>query len=105
MKALIIGAAGFVGKYLIEHIHDTYDWEIHATKLPSETLGTNYTQVHDLDICLLYTSMAWINRTIYWKCVSPRVYTLRRYTCCSQRKGSALAEARLKISTAADLAE
>ena len=50
MKALIIGAAGFVGKYLIEHIHDTYDWEIHATKLPSETLCTNYSQVHDLDI-------------------------------------------------------
>ena len=50
MKALIIGAAGFVGKYLIEHIRENYEWEIHATKLESETLAIQDIQIHNLNI-------------------------------------------------------
>lgn len=50
MKALIIGAAGFVGSYLIQHLSDTYDWEIHATKLSSETFDASDICIHDLDI-------------------------------------------------------
>ena len=50
MKALIIGAAGFVGSYLIQHLSDTYDWESHATKLSSETFDASDIRIHDLDI-------------------------------------------------------
>ena len=50
MKALIIGAAGFVGSYLIHHLSETYDWEIHATKLPSEVLNISDVYIHDLNI-------------------------------------------------------
>ena len=50
MKALIIGAAGFVGSYLIEHLSTTYDWEIHATKLESEILASNTAVIHNLDL-------------------------------------------------------
>ena len=50
MTALIIGAAGFVGSYLIQHLSDTYDWEIHATKLSSETFDASDIRIHDLDI-------------------------------------------------------
>jgi len=50
MKALIIGAAGFVGSYLVHHLDDAYDWELHATKLPSEALELPNTHIHDLDI-------------------------------------------------------
>lgn len=37
-KALIVGAAGFVGRYLIEHLHAKGDYEIYATKLPNDIL-------------------------------------------------------------------
>lgn len=50
MKALIIGAAGFVGSYLIQHLALTYDWEIHATKLEHEVLSTSDAVIHNLDI-------------------------------------------------------
>lgn len=50
MKALIVGAAGFVGSYLIQHLTTTYDWEIHATKLPNENLSVSGIHVHDLNI-------------------------------------------------------
>ena len=50
MKALIIGAAGFVGSYLIKHLKSTYDWELHVTKLPNEALDADGVQIHDLDI-------------------------------------------------------
>lgn len=50
MKALIIGAAGFVGSYLIKHLKSTYDWELHVTKLPNEALDEEGVQIHDLDI-------------------------------------------------------
>lgn len=50
MKALIIGAAGFVGSYLIQHLTAAYDWEIHATKLPDENLSAADIYVYDLNI-------------------------------------------------------
>ena len=37
MKALIIGAAGFVGKYLIDHLVSA-GWDVSATRLPNETV-------------------------------------------------------------------
>jgi GDP-4-dehydro-6-deoxy-D-mannose reductase len=33
-KALVLGAAGFVGSYLIKHLHDDCGYEVYATKLP-----------------------------------------------------------------------
>lgn len=50
MKALIIGAAGFVGNYLIKHIQETYDWELAATKLENETLEYDNIQIYNLNI-------------------------------------------------------
>ena len=48
-KGLVIGAAGFVGSYLIDEMHscgmDTY-----ATKLSHERLEHEYAKVYDLDI-------------------------------------------------------
>jgi nucleoside-diphosphate-sugar epimerase len=37
MKALIIGAAGFVGKHLIAHLK-SLGWEVSATRLPQEEI-------------------------------------------------------------------
>ena len=48
MKALIIGAAGFVGGYLIKELASA-GWEVHATCLPSEKAEGECT-VHTLDI-------------------------------------------------------
>ena len=50
MKALIVGAAGFVGSYLIEHLSNAYDWEIHATKLEYESLVSEDAHIHNLNI-------------------------------------------------------
>ena len=50
MKALIIGAAGFVGSYLIQHLTTAYDWEIHATKLPNENMISSKIHIHNLNI-------------------------------------------------------
>lgn len=49
-KALIIGAAGFVGNYLIKELSNSGDFEVYATKLPHETLTTKLAKVYDLDI-------------------------------------------------------
>lgn len=48
MKALIIGAAGFVGGYLIRELNAA-GWEVHATCLPCESISGDCT-VHTLDI-------------------------------------------------------
>ncbi|MBR1822906.1 MAG: GDP-mannose 4,6-dehydratase [Ruminococcus sp.] len=48
MKALIIGAAGFVGGYLIEELSSA-GWEVHATCLENERIDGRCT-VHNLDI-------------------------------------------------------
>ena len=48
MKALIIGAGGFVGGYLIRELNN-YGYEVHATHLPSETIKDDCFH-HVLDI-------------------------------------------------------
>ncbi|MCI8622575.1 MAG: GDP-mannose 4,6-dehydratase [Provencibacterium sp.] len=50
MKALILGAGGFVAHYLLEHIRKDYGWETYATLLPSETLLTPTAGTYALDI-------------------------------------------------------
>ncbi len=49
MKALIIGAAGFVGGYLARHLQNDLGWETVLTKLPAENIDGEY-ETHDLDI-------------------------------------------------------
>ena len=49
-KALIIGAAGFVGSYLINHLKQQGVSEIFATKLPNEQLKNDNAYIYDLDI-------------------------------------------------------
>ena len=48
MKALIIGAAGFVGGYLIREL-SAAGWEVHATCLPNENISEDC-PAHTLDI-------------------------------------------------------
>lgn len=50
MKALIIGAAGFVGPYLAARLHERMGYTVTATKLPFEVLGLPGASVIDLDI-------------------------------------------------------
>ena len=61
MKALIIGAAGFVGNYLLQHIHETYDWDIAATKLDNEQINCNYADVYNLNIMDMDAILALLN--------------------------------------------
>ena len=49
-KALIIGAAGFVGKYLVSHLHDDKGMDVVVTKLPNESLVPMPAKVLDLNI-------------------------------------------------------
>ncbi|MDE7310485.1 MAG: GDP-mannose 4,6-dehydratase [Eubacterium sp.] len=49
-KALIIGAAGFVGSYLARELWENHHMEVHVSKLPQEKLRIEYAHVHDLDI-------------------------------------------------------
>lgn len=48
-KGLVIGAAGFVGSYLIEEMYSC-GMEVYATKLPHERLELAHALVYDLDI-------------------------------------------------------
>lgn len=48
-KGLVIGAAGFVGNYLINEMHAN-DMETYATKLPYEKFENPHAKVYDLDI-------------------------------------------------------
>lgn len=50
MKALIIGAAGFVGKYLLAHLSETYPWQLYATKLPQEDIQFDHATILNLNI-------------------------------------------------------
>lgn len=51
MKALIIGAGGFVGSYLIDELTGNKGWNVCATKLPTETVNTKSAcDIFDLDI-------------------------------------------------------
>lgn len=50
MKALIIGAAGFVGGYLTDHLQKECGWSVCVTKMPQETISTSGVEIFDLDI-------------------------------------------------------
>jgi GDP-4-dehydro-6-deoxy-D-mannose reductase len=49
-SALIIGGAGFVGKYLIDHIRKHCMWSLSVTKIPEETIDRENIAIYDLDI-------------------------------------------------------
>lgn len=49
-KALIIGAAGFVGSYLARHLKDDRKMEVHVTKLPAEELCGVGDKVYNLNV-------------------------------------------------------
>ena len=69
MKALIIGAGGFVGGYLIRELSSA-GWDVHASCLPTETIRENCT-VHHLDIMEKDSITALLNN------VMPDIITLR----------------------------
>jgi GDP-4-dehydro-6-deoxy-D-mannose reductase len=50
MKALIIGGAGFVGGYLMDHISRDYGWSIAVTKLENESILHENVSVFNLNI-------------------------------------------------------
>ena len=50
MRALIIGAAGFVGGYLADHLRNDCGWSVCVTKMPQETCQIEDVEVYDLDI-------------------------------------------------------
>jgi len=50
IKALIIGGAGFVGDYLINHLVDELKWDIYVTKMSREDLNNDKAKTYDLDI-------------------------------------------------------
>ncbi len=49
-KVLVIGAAGFVGPYLIRQIKGSCGWEVYATKMPGEEVPVEGISVYDLDL-------------------------------------------------------
>jgi len=49
-NALIIGAAGFVGNYLIDHIQNDCMWSIAVTKMAHEVIEKQGIKIYDLDI-------------------------------------------------------
>lgn len=49
-KAMIIGAAGFVGGYLIDHLKDDVNWEVYGTKLEIEKIERKDIEIYNLDI-------------------------------------------------------
>lgn len=50
MRTLIIGAAGFVGGYLIDHLLKTSHGALTVTKMPHETLSNASVEVCDLNL-------------------------------------------------------
>lgn len=50
MKALIIGGAGFVGNYLIDHLLSDCHLNVAVTKLENETIEINEVEQYNLDI-------------------------------------------------------
>jgi GDP-4-dehydro-6-deoxy-D-mannose reductase len=47
---LIIGGAGFVGNYLIDHIQKNCTWSINVTKIPIEKIKYKGINIYDLNI-------------------------------------------------------
>lgn len=50
MKALIIGGGGFVGSYLVNHLHNDLGYEVAVTKTSREEMKMENASVYDLDI-------------------------------------------------------
>ena len=50
MKALVVGGAGFVGGYLIEHLIRDCGYNVLATKLENEKIENSESEVCNLDI-------------------------------------------------------
>ncbi len=50
MNALIIGGAGFVGNYLIEHLMNDCKWSVNVTKLQNEIIDNADAVTYNLDI-------------------------------------------------------
>ena len=50
MKALVIGGGGFVGTYLINHLHDDLGYEVAVTKTSKESLQCNNATTYDLNV-------------------------------------------------------
>lgn len=50
MKALVIGGGGFVGTYLVNHLHDDLGYEVAVTKTSKENLQINNAETYDLDV-------------------------------------------------------
>lgn len=49
-KALIIGAAGFVGSYLSRYLYEKCGMEVHVTKLPYQRIDDQKVKEYDLNI-------------------------------------------------------
>lgn len=63
MKALIIGGAGFVGNYLIDHLAKDCNWSVAVTKLENETIEQTDIEQYNLDI-LNKTAITNLLRTV-----------------------------------------
>ena len=50
MKALIVGGAGFVGSYLIDHLRGKCKWSISVTKMAHENINNSNIDIFDLNI-------------------------------------------------------
>lgn len=50
MKALVIGGGGFVGAYLVNHLHDDLGYEVSVTKTEKEQLSLPNAQIYNCDI-------------------------------------------------------
>lgn len=62
-KALIIGAAGFVGGYLIDYLHDKCKWSIYATKMQNEKMDTDKADIVNLNILDYESIVNLLNET------------------------------------------
>ncbi|MGF6906987.1 GDP-mannose 4,6-dehydratase [Fusobacterium sp. PH5-44] len=49
-KVLIVGSAGFVGRYLIDYLSKTLKWAVVATKMPYEIIKNKNIEIYNLDI-------------------------------------------------------
>jgi len=52
MKALIVGGAGFVGSYLIDHLREKCKCSISVTKMAHENISNNNIDIFDLNILI-----------------------------------------------------
>lgn len=50
MKALVIGGGGFVGPYLVNHLHNDLGYEVSVTKTVKEQLNLPNVRIYDCDI-------------------------------------------------------